>query len=118
MSKRWFEEGYEPEERGPIGRNDLQRMFDYAKDRGLDPKEIVVGEGFAEQAIQVADELGITIPIRVAHPPKLWNINEYKAQPFKDATIGDYWYTFDRKTRREIERLVKKGKNPDIMKYI
>lgn len=45
-------------------------------------------------------------------------IEEYKAQPFKDATIGDYWHTFDRKTRREIERLVKKGKNPDIMKYL
>lgn len=45
-------------------------------------------------------------------------IEEYKAQPFKDATIGDYWYTFDRKTRREIERLVKKGKNPDIMNYL
>ena len=45
-------------------------------------------------------------------------IEEYKAQPFKDATIGDYWYTFDRRTRREIERQVKKGKNPDIMKFI
>lgn len=45
-------------------------------------------------------------------------IEEYKAQPFKDATIADYWYTFDRRTRREIERLVKKGKNPDIMEFI
>ena len=45
-------------------------------------------------------------------------IEEYKAQPFKDATIGDYWGTFDRRTRREIERLVKKEKNPDIMKFI
>lgn len=45
-------------------------------------------------------------------------IEEYKAQSFKDATIGDYWYTFDRRTRREIERLVKKGKNPDILNYI
>jgi len=45
-------------------------------------------------------------------------IEEYEAQPFKDATIGDYWYTFDRRTRREIERLVKKGKNPDIMRFI
>lgn len=25
---------------------------------------------------------------------------------------------FDRRTRREIERLVKKGKNPDIMRFI
>lgn len=45
-------------------------------------------------------------------------IEEYKAQPFKDATIGDYWSTFDRRIRREIERLIKKGKNPDIMNYI
>ena len=45
-------------------------------------------------------------------------IEEYKGQPFKDATIGDWWNTFDRRTRREIVRLVKKGKNPDIMNYI
>lgn len=49
---------------------------------------------------------------------RVMTIEEYKAQPFKDATIADYWYTFDRRTRREIERLVKKGKNPDIMKFI
>lgn len=46
------------------------------------------------------------------------NLKEYKAQEFKDATIGDYWHTFDRRTRREIKRQVKKGKNPNIMKYI
>ena len=45
-------------------------------------------------------------------------IEEYKTQPFKDATIGVWWSTFDRRDRREIERLVKKGKNPDIMKYV
>lgn len=45
-------------------------------------------------------------------------IEKYKSQPFKDATIGDYWGTFDRRMRREIEWLVKKGKNPDIMKFI
>ncbi len=45
-------------------------------------------------------------------------LEEYKSQQFKDATIGDYWYTFDRRTRREIERRVKKGENPDIMNYI
>lgn len=49
---------------------------------------------------------------------RIMTIEEYKAKPFKDATIGDYWSTFDRRTRREIERLVKKGKNPDIMNYI
>ena len=45
-------------------------------------------------------------------------IEEYKSQPFKDATIGDYWYSFDRRTRREIEQQVKKGKNPDILNYV
>lgn len=49
---------------------------------------------------------------------RIMTIEEYKAQPFKDATIGDYYSTFDRRTRREIERIVKKGKNPDIMKFI
>lgn len=50
-------------------------------------------------------------------------IEEYKAQFFKyDAkgpvTIGDHWPYFSRRTRREIERLVKKGRNPDIMNYV
>lgn len=49
---------------------------------------------------------------------RIMTLEEYKAQPFKDATIGDYWSTFDRRMRREIERLVKKGKNPDIMRFI
>ena len=44
-------------------------------------------------------------------------LEEYKSQPFKDATIGDFWFAFDRRPRREIERLVKKGKNPDILNY-
>lgn len=48
----------------------------------------------------------------------IMTIEEYKAKPFKDATIRDYWSTFDRMTRREIERLVKKGKNPDILDYV
>lgn len=45
-------------------------------------------------------------------------IEEYKAQPFKDATIGDYWYTFSRQVRQEIKRRLKKGKTPDIMDYV
>lgn len=96
----------------------LKAMLDRAKEYGYDPKEIVVGEGLAKEAKQTADELGITIPIRVARPPHEASMNNYLKQPFKDATIGDYWSTFDRKIRREIERLVKKGKNPDIMKFI
>ena len=56
---------------------------------------------------------------KLDNPKKqIMTIEEYKAQPFKDATIGDWWSTFDRRTRREIERLIKKGKNPDIMKFI
>lgn len=51
-------------------------------------------------------------------------IEEYKAQVFKydgnsePVTIGDVWNTISRHNRRMIERLVKKGKNPDIMNYI
>lgn len=45
-------------------------------------------------------------------------IEEYKAQPFKDATIGDYWYTFSRQVQQEIKRRLKKGKTPDIMDYV
>ena len=45
-------------------------------------------------------------------------IEEYKAQEFKDSTIGDYWCTFSRRVRREIERSIKKGKNPDIMTFL
>lgn len=97
--------------------NDIQRIIDRAKERGYDPDELVVGEGLLEQAKQATEKLGITIPIRVARPQHLALMNDYLKQPFKDATIGDYWHTFDRRTRREIERLVKNGKNPDIMKY-
>lgn len=44
-------------------------------------------------------------------------IAEYKAQPFKDATIGDYWYTFSRKMRRLLERIVRQGGNPSPEDY-
>lgn len=49
---------------------------------------------------------------------------EYKAQPFKydgeckPVPISEIWPDLHRRDRREIERLVKKGKNPDIMKYL
>ena len=51
-------------------------------------------------------------------------IEEYKAQVLKydgeskPVTIGDEWPYLPRATRREIERLVKKGKNPDITEFI
>ena len=50
-------------------------------------------------------------------------IEEYKAQVFKydgkgPVTIGDEWPYLPRATRREIERLVKKGKNPDMRDYV
>lgn len=54
---------------------------------------------------------------------QIMTIEEYKAQVFKyDAkgpvTIGDEWPYLTRATRREIERLVKKGKQPDFLEYI
>ena len=51
-------------------------------------------------------------------------IEEYKAQPFKydgeckEVTIGDIWLTLSRKQRRQVEKLVKKGLNPDINDYL
>ena len=51
-------------------------------------------------------------------------IEEYKAQPFKydgdckPVPIGDIWTDLPRRDRREIERLVKKGKNPKSTDYI
>jgi hypothetical protein len=51
-------------------------------------------------------------------------IEEYKAQPFKydgdcnPVPISEIWSDLSRRDRREIERHVKKGKNPDITNYI
>ena len=51
-------------------------------------------------------------------------IEEYKAKPFKydgeckPIQISEIWQDIPRRDRREIERLVKKGKSPDIMKFI
>ena len=53
-----------------------------------------------------------------------WNLEAYKAQVFKydgnaePITIGEVWDTISRHNRRMIERLVKKGKNPDIVNYL
>lgn len=51
-------------------------------------------------------------------------IEEYKAQPFKydgncnPVPIADVWMSLTRSERREIIRLVKKGKNPNIVDYL
>lgn len=51
-------------------------------------------------------------------------IEEYKNQPFKydgdcnPVMIGEMWSELDRRTRREIERLVKAGRTPNIMDYL
>ena len=51
-------------------------------------------------------------------------LEEYKSQPFKTngegevILISDVWMEIGRHNRREIERLVKKGKNPDIVDYL
>lgn len=50
-------------------------------------------------------------------------IKQYKAQPFKYGSnaepilISEIWPELKRRDRREIERLVKKGKNPNVMDY-
>ena len=51
-------------------------------------------------------------------------LEEYKSQPFKydgncqPVPISEIWMDLSRKERREIERMVKKGKNPDITNYL
>lgn len=51
-------------------------------------------------------------------------IEEYKSQIFKYGGESEPWYIKDvwpeisRRNRREIERLVKKGNNPDILDYL
>lgn len=53
----------------------------------------------------------------------MMTIEEYKNKVFKydgDAQpvyIKDIWRDIPRQDRREIERLVRKGKNPDILDY-
>lgn len=55
---------------------------------------------------------------------KKWDIEEYKKQVFKTdgeanpVTIGDVWDTVPRRKRREIQRLVAKGRNPDFAEYL
>ena len=50
-------------------------------------------------------------------------IEEYKSQHFKTngngeiLFIADIWDEIGRRNRRKIERLVKKGRNPDILDY-
>lgn len=50
-------------------------------------------------------------------------LEEYKAQPFKydwagrPVTISEVWMDLTRKERREIQRQLKKGKNPNILNY-
>lgn len=97
-------------------KDEINAFIDNAIKYGPQPKELVVPPCYADKIEEIQQMIGI--PVVVAKLPQVATLNDYLKQPFKDATIADYWYTFDRSTRREIERLVKKGKNPDIMKYI
>lgn len=51
-------------------------------------------------------------------------IEEYKQRPFKtngageELLVSDIWNELSRRNRREIERLVKKGRIPDIVDYL
>lgn len=98
-------------------KDDIQSLYERAKEMNLDITQLVVSPKMESAVNKIIEEQNLSLKVLVSPQIRVWNIEEYKKQPFKDATIGDYWHTFDRKTRREIERLVKKGKNPDIMKY-
>lgn len=62
--------------------------------------------------------------VSISNDTSTMDIEQYKAQPFKyngecnPIPISDVWSSLERKTRREIERLVKKGKNPNIIEYL
>lgn len=120
---RWFEEGYKPEEVNPV--EDLKKIVEESREYRENPL-LVPGESkeMFDSAAQKARAAGIYVPAikavwrKEGTNERTMTIEEYKSQPFKEATIGDYWYTFDRRTRREIERRVKKGENPDIMNFI
>ena len=51
-------------------------------------------------------------------------LEEYLEKPFKtdgqgnDVLISDVWGFLTRKERREIQRLLKEGKEPDIVDYL
>ena len=51
-------------------------------------------------------------------------LEEYLKQPFKydgncePVPISEVWMDIPRKDRREIQRLLKKGKNPNIVDYL
>lgn len=51
-------------------------------------------------------------------------LEEYKQQPFKtdgngnEIPISEVWDDLSRQSRREIARMLKKGKKPDIVDYL
>lgn len=98
-------------------KDDIQSLYERAKEKNLDISEVIVSPAMESTMRKIIEEQNLSLKVLVSPQIRVWDIEEYKKQPFKDATIGDYWHTFDRRTRREIERLVKKGKNPDILNY-
>ena len=104
---------------------DIEKIYKHAKEVGLNPAEILVPESLEETAKEIADKNGISVTIKAVHPQfRYWDIEEYKKQVFKydgnakPITIADIWDTIPRRSRREITRMVNKGKNPDIRDYV
>jgi hypothetical protein len=81
---------------------------------------------YEESKDPVTGTLSFTAEVPPISPLLLrkWNLETYKSQVFKyngnaePVTIGEVWDTISRHNRRMIERLVKKGKNPDIVDYL
>ena len=120
---RWFEEGYEPQEGNPV--EDLKQVVEEAKTY-RENTLLIPGEQkeMFESSAQKARAIGIYVPPLKAVWKKVMTIEEYKAQPFKydgnsnPVPISEIWGLLTRRQRKEIATLVKKGKNPDITKYI
>lgn len=97
---------------------EIKALYETAKEKDLDISEVIVSPAMESTMRKIIEEQNLSLKVLISPQIRVWNIEEYKKQPFKDATIADYWHTFDRRTRREIERQVKKGKNPDIVNYL
>lgn len=105
-------------------KDDIQSLYERAKEMNLDITQLVVSPKMESAVNKIIKEQNLSLKVLVSPQIRVWNIEEYKAQPFKydgkgnPVPISEIWSDIPRKDRREIERLVKKGKNPDIMNYV
>lgn len=95
-----------------------------AKEKDLDITEVIVSPAMETTVRKIVEEQNLSLKVKVSPSIPIWNLEAFKSQVFKydgnaqPITIGEVWDTISRHNRREIERQVKKGKNPDIVDYL